>query len=763
MEDLSGLSMLELFRQEAHVQTAALSSGVLALEDTAPATAAIEPLMRAAHSLKGAARIIGLDPAVAVAHALEDAFVRVGRDRLPVRGGHADAVLEAVDFLAAIGHAPDALAADGPWQGRAERLVGRLAAVGVADAAPTPPAPPTAAAASAGSATLEAQSPPEASRSAPPLDQAPSENPAPADAQARVVRVTADSLSRLLGLVGESLVEARQFDTVAVGLAGLRAAQTRLCQALAAVERRLAGGESLTLADVAPIRQQALRLLDGLSQRAEEINSYARRNEHLSGRLHREVMESRMRPLADVIRGLPRLVRDLARSLGKQARLEIRGERTGVDRDILDQLEAPLAHLVRNAVDHGLETPDRRLALGKEPVGTVTLEAGHRAGMLVITITDDGGGIDLDHLRDEVVTRGLAPESVAGRLSDAELLEFLFLPGFSTRRQVTEISGRGVGLDAVRAMVKGVGGSIRVHAPSGGRTCFTLQVPITMSVVRAVLVDVAGEPYAFPLTRIERILSCRPEQVRSVEGRQYVDDDGRAVGLVLAAEVLDLDPAVAAPPTPLPVVVIGGDDRRFGLIVDGLLGERDLEVRPLDHRFGRVADVAAASVLENGDPVLIVDVDDLTRSIEALVAGRRPARVEFARRAERVARRKRILVVDDSLTVRELERQLLQARGYVVDVAVDGVDGWNAFRDGGYDLVISDVDMPRMDGIDLVTRIKADPARRGLPVVIVSYKDRDEDRLRGLEAGANRYLTKASFHDETFLHTIVDLIGEPTS
>ncbi|MFM8891466.1 MAG: response regulator, partial [Planctomycetia bacterium] len=707
----------------------------------------------------------------------------------PVRGSQADAVLEAIDFLAAIGHAADAMAAESPWAARAERLVGRLAAVGeTARQSPTPAEAETSVAAIALTETPLKQTPAPAATSDPgraskparaaggtrapgvsseqPIRGAtavvPSHDPDSTNSGERVVRVTADSLSRLLGLVGEALVEARQFEPVAVGLAGLRSAQARLCQSLAAVERRVAQGEPATPADLSSIRQEANRLLESLSQRADQITGFAHRNEHLSGRLHREVMESRMRPLADGIRGLPRLVRDLARSLGKQARLEIRGERTGVDRDILDQLEAPLAHLVRNAVDHGLETPDRRQALGKEPVGTITLEAGHRAGMLVITITDDGGGIDRDRLRHEVVARGLAGESVTDRLSDAELLEFLFLPGFSTRRQVTEISGRGVGLDAVRTMVKGVGGIVRVQAARGGRTGFTLQVPITMSVVRAVLVDVAGEPYAFPLTRIERILSVRPEEVRSLEGRQYVDDDGRAVGLVLAAEVLDLDPAAAAPPTPLPVIVIGDDDRRFGLIVDGLLGERDLEVRPLDRRFGRVADVAAASVLENGDPVLIVDVDDLARSIDALVAGRRPTRVEFARRAERIVRRKRILVVDDSLTVRELERQLLQSRGYAVDVAVDGVEGWNAFRDGRYDLVISDVDMPRMDGIDLVTRIKADPAHRDLPVVIVSYKDREEDRLRGLEAGANRYLTKASFHDETFLHTIVDLIGEPT-
>ena len=213
----------------------------------------------------------------------------------------------------------------------------------------------------------------------------------------------------------------------------------------------------------------------------------------------------------------------------------------------------------------------------------------------------------------------------------------------------------------------------------------------------------------------------------------------------------------------MPIVVVSDRGQQFGMIVDAFLGERDLEVRPLDPRLGKVPDINSASLLENGNPVLIVDVDDLVRSIDNVLMGRRLSRVEFERLAEQSRKRKRILVVDDSITVRELERQLLQSRGFSVDVAVDGMDGWNAVRGTSYDLIVSDVDMPRMDGIELVSLIKSDPLRKDIPVVIVSYKDREEDRLRGLEAGANRYLTKSSFHDETFLNTIIDLIGEPSS
>jgi two-component system sensor histidine kinase and response regulator WspE len=784
-EDLSGFSMLELFRLEAESQTAVLSAGVLAVEELERSPKTIEAMMRAAHSLKGAARIIGLEPAVRVAHAMEDCFVAAGRGEFHVRSEHVDLLLAAIDFLSSIARADDALAPDGPWPGRAEGLVERLGtllastsagreppAAGDAPAAPVdsprpvaardepPPTPLPAVATPAIEAAAE-PAPAGADRAAAPEPQA----ARPLEQADRVVRVSADSLTRLVGLAGESLVETLQLRPFVDGLLTLRAAQVDLCDSIALLEEKSRAGDVPLPGPLAAllgrIREQADAGLASLARQAEEFESFARRNEDLSGRLHHEVIISRMRPLADGIRGFPRLVRDLARTLGKQIRWEVRGEQTGVDRDILDKLEAPLSHLVRNAVDHGLESPAEREAAGKPPTGTIRLEARHRAGMLQIMLGDDGRGIDIERLRKKAVDRGMVARPVADKLSELELLEFLFLPGFSTKEGVTEISGRGVGLDVVQSMVKGVGGSVRVSTQPGRQTTFTLQLPITMSVIRALLVDIGGEPYAFPLTRIDQILFCRHADIRTVEGRQYFERDGHSIGLVMATQILETGAGVT-PPDPMPVVVVSDRGQQFGMIVDAFLGERDLEVRPLDPRLGKVPDINSGSILENGNPVLIVDVEDLVRSIDNVLMGRRLSRVEFEQLAERARHRKRILVVDDSITVRELERQLLQSRGFAVDVAVDGMDGWNAIRDVHYDLVVSDVDMPRMDGIGLVSLIKADPARKDIPVVIVSYKDREEDRMRGLDAGANRYLTKSSFHDETFLHTIIDLIGEPS-
>ena len=808
-DDLSGFSMLELFRLEAESQTEILSAGILSIEQLESSSQTIESLMRAAHSLKGAARIVNLDQAVRVAHALEDVFIAAGEGRITVTASDTDLLLSSVDFLSGIAVTEDA--GEATWLGRADTLVADLnSLVRKENGSPTrsapaasvpsvaPPLPPTEAESTAPAAadsappsdltaekslpsnvqpTANARPPqrPASSPAGPSAEVPPSTTPiaepprspastAEIDEEERVVRVSAGSLSRLVGLAGESLVEARQLRPFVDSLLLLRSLQTELCDAVTKVEDDLrstnVGGSTSQRIGVETLRQQAGHGLERLSQLIESFEAFARRNEDLSERLHREVIFSRMRPLADGIHGFPRLVRDLARQLGKQVRLEIRGDQTGVDRDILDKLEAPLSHLIRNAVDHGMESPDDRAATGKPEGGTIVLEAGHRAGNLTIVISDDGRGIDIDALRQRIVDRQLVTETVAGRLSEAELLEFLFLPGFSTRNAVSEISGRGVGLDVVQTMVKAVGGSVRVTTEPGQQTSFTLQLPITMSVIRALLVDIGGEPYAFPLTRIDQILTASRDDLATIEGRDYVEYDERAIGLVHATDVLGIPPTNQQPEL-LPVVVVSDHGQRFGMVVDAFLGERDLEVRPLDPRLGKVPDISSASLLENGDPVLIIDVEDLVRSIDSLLTGRGISPIDAAREELASNRVKRVLVVDDSITVRELERQLLQSRGYQVDVAVDGKDGWNAFRSTPYDLVVSDIDMPRMDGIGLVTLIKTDAQRSHVPVVIVSYKDREEDRLRGLEAGATRYLTKSSFHDETFLDTIVELIGEP--
>jgi two-component system sensor histidine kinase and response regulator WspE len=438
-------------------------------------------------------------------------------------------------------------------------------------------------------------------------------------------------------------------------------------------------------------------------------------------------------------------------------KFEILGKRTQVDREILDKLEAPLTHFLQNAVDHGIEPPAERLAAGKNAEASLKLEARHRAGRLTITVSDDGRGIDIERLRKRIVDRGLVAEDTSRRLTETELLDFLFLPGFSTADGVTEVSGRGVGLDVVRIFLHDVSASVRVENHPGCGIRFHLEMPVTRSVMRALVAEISGDPYAFPLGRIERLAEVSVEDVRTAEGRQYFSLDDRNVGLIDARQVLELDGKAAQGKT-WPVVVIGDKQACYGIKVDRFLGEREIVVRSLDVRLGKVQDLSAVSLMDDGSPVFILDVEDLQQSIQNLLSGQRLAKIRSGLHGGK--KQKRILVVDDSITVREMERRILQNRGYDVDVAVDGMDGWNSLYSGQYNLVISDVDMPRINGFDLVRRIRQDPRLRDLPVMIISYKERKEDRTKGLAVGANYYFTKGGFHDEAFMRAVVDLIGE---
>ncbi len=741
MDDLSSLSMLDLFRVEAENQTAVLNSGLLELERDPGAAQQLEALMRAAHSLKGAARIVNLDVAVRLAHAMEDCFVAAQNGKIQLGQKEIDVLFRGVDLLLYISKLSEAELAVWETEHATEindflesltRVMTASLVIEFSTAAPS-------------SESVQAL---------------PEKN----ELSDRVLRLTAENLNRLLGLAGESLVGTRWLHPFADSMLRLKRQQGELAKALDGLRESLTGYHlsERTSEQLSDVFGRVTEWRVALADRLADLEMYDRRSANLSHRLYLEVLKCRMRPFGDAVGRYPRMVRDLARSLGKEVHLEIVGENTQVDRDILEQLEAPLAHLLRNAVDHGCEMPAGRQQVGKSSVGTMRLEARHSAGMLLIIIADDGAGIDPEQVRRAIVQKNLTTREVAEKLSETELYDFLFLPGFTLKEKVTEISGRGVGLDVVLNMVKNVRGTIRVNSQPGKGTRFQLQLPITLSVIRTLLVEVAGEPYAIPLAQITRTLKLPLDKIESLEGRHHFLFGEQHVGLLAAHQVLDCGDHKPSGDH-LPVVVLGDRATRYGLIVDNFLGERELVVQSLDPRLGKVKDISAAALMEDGSPVLIVDVEDLVRSIDKLVSGGQLNKVNRNAITTTAKKRKRILAVDDSLTVRELERKLLTSRGYIAEVAVDGMDGWNAVRTGNYDLVITDVDMPRLDGIELVTLIKKDAHLSSLPVMIVSYKDREEDRLRGLEAGADYYLTKGSFHDETLLQAVVDLIGEPES
>ncbi|NBV20785.1 MAG: hybrid sensor histidine kinase/response regulator [Proteobacteria bacterium] len=780
-EDLSSFSMLDLFKAEAETQLAVLSRGLLDLEKGATPEH-LKELMRAAHSLKGAARLVSLDTAVRVAHVMEDALEAAQHSPVPLaqkpvaglldredlspkfRGQTAyttllvDMMLEGVDLLDRIAHTPEAEVEQWSSDHSTEvetylRNVGVLMEVH-AQAEKF---------AQAGGGGAVARGTPSGKPAPASVEELPGTGAGLTKEDAdRSLRITADSLNRLLALAGESQLQAHRLRPFAGTLLRLKRQLTDLSTAFDHV-RDAIPTEVVTGQLRDQLHTLQLCVADSrqfLGDRLVELENLGRGSSTLSGRMYDAALACRMRPFSDGIQGFPRMVRDLCKRLGKEATLVVLGEDTQVDRDILEKLEPLITQLLRNALDHGLEFPDDRVGKGKPRSGRLTLEARHSNGKLLVSVADDGRGVDNHRLRESVVSKGLTSRETAAQLSEQELLEFLFLPGFSTKESVSELSGRGVGLDIVLNTVKSVRGSVRVTSTLGEGTRFQLQLPLSLSVIRALLVSIAGEPYAVPLTAVSRTRKLARDEVETKEGRRFLVHEDRRLPLVTAHQVLDR----GEPPVlegDLPVIVLGEREQSIGLLVDRFIGERELVVLPLDPKLGKVQDIAAGALMEDGAPVLILDADDLLRSAERSLAVSAATGVRQELPATSARQRQRVLVVDDSLTVRELERKLLVERGYEVEVAVDGMDGWHAVRAGRFDLVITDMDMPRMDGSELTRLIKTDVLLRSLPVMMITYKEREEDRQRGLRAGVDVFLTKGSFQDATFLRKVGELIGEP--
>lgn len=689
--------MLDLFRQEVETQLQALTDGLLTVEQE-PTPARLDGLMRAAHSLKGAARMVGVEPAERVAHAMEDLFVSWQDGTAGITSEGVDALFRAGDLI------EESAKSAGSWDDT--QLLRQTALIEELQRC----------------CGLQRQTEPTAV-------VAEREMVAETETGERTLRMDADRLDALLALAGEVQIQSAWLQRFSQTLTALRANHARL------------------LLD----RQATPAMYDfgvDLNRRLDELVGFERRLYHVGVRLYDEVVASRMRPFRDGVRDLPRRVRDLARSLNKQVELQILGQDVQVDRDILERLDAPLNHLIRNSLDHGLESSDERVRQGKPPVGRLQLQAYHRGGQLHLLLQDDGRGLDFEQLRQTLAERRLAtPETLPG-LSEEELTQFLFLPGFSTRSAVTELSGRGVGLDAARSTAQEMGGQLNASFVAGEGARFHFSLPITLSVLPCLLVEVAGQPFGLPLSRLERVLKLDPSEVTRVEGRRVIREG--LIGLVNAAELLELEGGKADGPV-LSAVVLSNGLSRYGLVVDSLGGRQSLLLQPLDERLGRVQHVSSGATLEDGSAVLVLDVDDLFRSMERTFEQKPEPEVSAG-----PGRRRRALVVDDSITVREVERHALELMGLDVDVAVDGVDGWHLARTQSYDLVVSDIDMPRMDGLELCRLIKG--ATPWLPVIIVSYKEREEDRARGAEAGADRYVSKGNFQNDSFRETVLELL-----
>ncbi len=735
-------SFYNQFREETTENMRVLGDGLLTLEgaeDEAVRRAAIDRIFRAMHTIKGSARMLGFEAVGRLAHALESLLGELRQGQRSLDRPLADALLAAGDAILVLTVAT---------------VEGRPAPVDV-DAIIAGLPPPTAAPATAPAAA--APTPASPPTPAPANDSSAPPSPTPARGTARqTVRVRVDRLDRMLNLAGELVVGQQVLVTHAEQLTALQQLVERQGRALVALESELDRLRfSTAQRHSIDVRLQDLRVAADAARtlaqhQGERFARHASQHEQLVQDLEQEVMAARLLPIATVYAGLPRTVRDLAQATGKQARLELHGESVELDRKVLELINDPLLHLVRNALDHGIESPSERQAAGKNPQGLVEVSAETTGGEVRVTISDDGRGLDPERLRERAIRLGMIVASAATTLSDVDALDLIFQPGFSTAALVTDISGRGVGMDVVRTNLTELGGQVRVESQVGQGTRIVLTLPLTLVTTRVLLVQVGRSTFAIPAGGCYGTIWVQRSQLRPLEGQPTIEIEGRTVVVLPLADLLGVEgTSPLAQRTRAPAVLAGSVQRPVAMLVDALLDEREAVVKPLgtlleaQKRYGGAVQLGDGGLVLLLNPLLLAHV----------------ARVSAPPPPTEARRRSRLLVADDSFTTRELIRSILQSAGYEVTAAVDGTDALDRLRAQPYDLLVSDVEMPRLDGFQLTARLREEPALRDLPVVLITSLASEEHRRRGLEAGAQAYIVKSQFNQESLLDVIRQLLG----
>ena len=776
--DALAARLLQTFLTELDDQLGVLEADLLAMERQGSTGDAerLNRVFRVAHTLKGAARVANVPQVEAVCHAIESRLADARSGGRALSEQEIALLLATVDALAGAGTRLRAgEPVDQQTLGALERRLG--SAVVEEEAAPRP------AARGAAGDTAERGTVTSATADAPPSD-ASAKRATPADSVERdgetehapsvtdpaaiatvtapaqqSLRIEASRLDDLLHAAGQLAVTVaradEQPDTLEElasdaerWLARWRRGAPRLRQALvragATAERQL----------LDQFEAQLRRFTLELGRVSVAVRGDARALHRASAEMTDEVHRLRLRPFAEAVEALPRAVRDVAAASGKRVRLELEGTDVEADRAVLDALREALLHLVRNAVDHGIEAPAERERAGKPAEGTVRVAAEVRGGAVRVTVADDGSGLDREAVSEQLAARGLpVPES------DEELVDVLFQGGFSTRREATAISGRGVGLDVVKAAIERARGVVRVRWTAGVGTTFVLETPLTLATQRAVIVGVGQQQLAIPSRAIERLLRLDPADVRESGGRRLLPTPDGPVPLVSLARLLG-PPLAERPATGRrPTVLLSVAERRLAVTVDRFVDECELVVRPLERRGGgALTTVAGAAILADGRIALVLNPAALVAAGLGRQRAAAPDTSSEAPAVEETPATPRLLVVDDSITTRTLEQSVLEAAGYEVVTAVDGADGWRLLQERGADLVLTDVEMPRMDGFTLCETIRASRRFAQLPVVLVTSLEAPEHRERGLAAGADAYVVKSGFDQEALLATVRALL-----
>lgn len=759
--------LLATFRVEAEEHLQAISSALLRLEQQVPEPARaelVERIFRETHSLKGAARTVGLMEIAAVCQALESVFASLKSGRRMVTPPLFDLLHGAVGALRKSLEA-DSEASEARFPAMSE-LVRRLEA-----------------AARAGAGAVEPCTAPVAEPAIP----LPGESPVAAvvtplaagsGPAVATVRVATARLDAALRQAEELLLPRLAAGQRVLELAELiacfgewRKTRAHLGPTLRLIERRLGQGEKAKAEGLPKFSQTFRKVLDYLEGEAlflkdaenrltclkRSVERDQRTLAGMSQTLLEDLKQIQMQPFTVLFEAFPRLVRELARERGKEFILTIQGADLEADQRVQEALKDPLIHLLRNAIDHGIETPEVRCQRGKPPRGTITLTVEQKeAGKIEICVSDDGTGIDLAQVKAAAARLGALSGEEMERLSEEEIVDLIFRSGLTTSPRITDVSGRGLGLAIVQENVERLGGRIAVESRPGVGTTFRLLLPVMLTTYRGVVVAVGERLFVIPTTAVERVAQVASAEVRTVENRETIALGGRVLSLVRLGNLLALPRrrSTESAPVKVPVVVLGLGSDAIALGVDEILGEQEVLVKPLGPQLRRVRNLAGASVLGTGRLVPVLNPSDLMESAAKWTA----APDSPVPRPATATPTPAILVVEDSITARMLLKNILESAGYQVTTAVDGIDALTALKTGTFDLVVSDVDMPRMNGFDLTAKIRADKALAELPVVLVTALESCEDRERGVEVGANAYIVKSSFNQSDLLEVVKRLI-----
>ncbi len=749
--------LLATFQAELEEHLATLDQGLLAVEQGLSEKekgAVLEELFRAAHSLKGAARAVKLEDIGTIAHRLEDVLGAIQKEEVSPTAELLDVLFEALDLIreAMTAHRRGEPLAEERRQGLLSNLAAALKGEPTpasAPVAPEPAAPPE--------AVLEDSVP------GPPSDSPPAQG-REAGAGREFIRVATEKLDALMDGVGE-LVVARMRTEQRLGelrrtLEGLTLLE-QSCHEVGFPFTRLkreagpspAAGPMLDFVTASSTQLKAIT-----AEMVDLLHAFTADYRHLAlvtEALQDNVRRARMLPVKSVFDLFPRLIRDLARQRGREVSWRVEGEEVEVDRRVLEAIKDPLIHLVRNAMDHGLEPPEIRRRAGKPEKGLILLRAARQGATIVLEVVDDGTGIDLEAVHRAAVARGLMTADQADRFEPEGIGDLIFHSGLSTLPRATELSGRGVGLDVVRRTLERLNGLVAVKTTPGQGTTFTLTLPLTLATTHVLLAETAGQTMAVPTTNVERIFKLDPAAINSIDGKPALVYEGRPLSLISLARVLELSSSQGVPtPGPgLPVIVLRVAEKRTAFWVDALKGTQEVVIKNLGPQLRRVRNVAGVSVLGTGEVVMILNVADLMKSAAAA-----PAEAALVPAPAREARRRRLLVVDDSITTRTLEKNILESAGYEVLTAADGLEAWALVQSEPLDAVVADIVMPRLDGFDLTAKVKEDERFREMPVILVTSLETPQDKIRGLEAGADAYITKSAFDQRDLLETIDSLI-----